>query len=69
VLAIKAGMHSFFRGVIHGRSGSGATYFVEPLELVELNNRVAVLCKEEKAEEIKILRKRPPLSWGKRRSF
>ncbi|MBI5468111.1 MAG: Smr/MutS family protein, partial [Deltaproteobacteria bacterium] len=56
VLAIKAGMHSFFKGVIHGRSGSGATYFVEPLELVELNNRVAVLCKEEKAEEIKILK-------------
>ena len=56
VLAVKAGMHSFFRGVIHGRSGSGATYFIEPLELVELNNRVAVLTKEEAAEEIRILR-------------
>lgn len=56
VLAVKAGMHSFFKGVIHGRSGSGATYFIEPLELVELNNRVAVLKKEETAEEIKILK-------------
>jgi DNA mismatch repair protein MutS2 len=66
VLAIKAGMHSFFRGVIHGRSGSGATYFVEPLELVELNNRVAVLCKEEKAEEIKILKEATASVMGKK---
>ncbi|MBI5588210.1 MAG: endonuclease MutS2 [Deltaproteobacteria bacterium] len=56
VLAVKAGMHSGFRGVIHGRSGSGATYFIEPLELVELNNRVAILRKDETAEEIRILK-------------
>ncbi len=66
VLAIKAGMHSFFKGVIHGRSGSGATYFVEPLELVELNNRVAVLSKEEKAEEIKILKEATASVMGKK---
>lgn len=56
VLAVKAGMHASFKGVIHGRSGSGATYFIEPLELVELNNRVAILKKEEKTEEIRILK-------------
>lgn len=56
VLSIKAGMHTGFNGVIHGRSGSGATFFIEPLQLVELNNRVAVLKKEEKAEEIEILK-------------
>ncbi|MBI5492977.1 MAG: endonuclease MutS2 [Deltaproteobacteria bacterium] len=56
VLSIKAGMHADFSGVIHGRSGSGATFFIEPLELVELNNRVAVLKKEERAEEIEVLK-------------
>jgi len=56
VLCIKAGMQSAFNGVIHGRSGSGAAYFIEPMQLVELNNKVAVLKKEEKAEEIVILK-------------
>lgn len=56
VLAIKAGVHAGFQGVVHGRSGSGATYFMEPIALVELNNRVALLKKEEKTEEIEILK-------------
>ncbi|MFQ5735936.1 MAG: endonuclease MutS2 [Thermodesulfobacteriota bacterium] len=56
VLCVKAGMQTTFNGVIHGRSGSGAAYFMEPMQLVELNNRVAVLKKEEKAEEIAILK-------------
>lgn len=56
VLCIKAGMQSAFKGVIHGRSGSGAAYFIEPMQLVEMNNKVAVLKKEEKAEEIAILK-------------
>ncbi len=56
VLCIKTGMQTTFKGVIHGRSGSGGAYFIEPIQLVEMNNRVAVLKKEEKAEEIEILR-------------
>lgn len=56
VLAIKAGVHAGFQGVVHGRSGSGATYFIEPIALVELNNKVALLKKEEKTEEIEILK-------------
>lgn len=56
VLAVKAGMHTTFKGVVHGRSGSGSTFFIEPIELVELNNRVAILKREEKAEEIEILK-------------
>lgn len=56
VLAIKAGVHAGFQGVVHGRSGSGATYFIEPIALVELNNKVAILKKEEKTEEIEILK-------------
>lgn len=56
VLLIKAGMHTGLGGIVHGRSGSGATYFMEPLELVELNNRVALLKREEKTEEIEVLK-------------
>ncbi|MBI4950358.1 MAG: endonuclease MutS2 [Deltaproteobacteria bacterium] len=56
VLCIKASAHTAFDGIIHGRSISAQTYFIEPLELVELNNRVAVLKKEERAEEIEILK-------------
>ncbi len=56
VVAVKAGGHAKIRGVIHGRSATGATYFVEPFELVEVNNSLAVLKKEERAEEIRILK-------------
>jgi len=56
VLSIKTGKHVNVSGIIHGRSGSGATYFIEPMQLVELNNRIAILRKEEKTEEIEILK-------------
>lgn len=56
VISVKSGMHGRMDGIIHGRSGSGATYFVEPFRLVELNNSIAILKKEEKAEEIEILK-------------
>ncbi len=44
-------------GIVHGQSGSGATYFVEPMPIVELNNQVQTLLAEEKKEIIKILRR------------
>jgi len=55
VLSLVAGKHAEIPGVIHGRSGSGATFFVEPMELVELNNSLSILKKQERAEEIRIL--------------
>ena len=42
-------------GVVLDRSSSGATYFVEPKEVVELNNMEVRLSNAEKAEEIAIL--------------
>lgn len=57
VLSIKTGMHAGLNGVIHGRSGSGATYFIEPFQIVEINNRIAIFKKEETAEEIEILKR------------
>ncbi len=44
-------------GIVHGQSASGATYFVEPMPIVELNNQVQTLLAEEKKEIIKILRR------------
>ncbi|XP_065615651.1 uncharacterized protein LOC111989695 isoform X2 [Quercus suber] len=42
-------------GVILNVSGSGATYFMEPKEAIELNNMEVKLSNSEKAEEIAIL--------------
>ncbi|TAN64123.1 hypothetical protein EPN18_00680, partial [bacterium] len=56
VLLVKASAHTVFDGIIHGESGSGATYFIEPMPLVEINNRLAIARKEEKEEEIRILK-------------
>ncbi|MEE8574534.1 MAG: endonuclease MutS2 [Thermodesulfobacteriota bacterium] len=56
VVSVKAGEQTAFPGVIHGRSGSGGTFFVEPMELVELNNKLSILKREERAEEILVLR-------------
>lgn len=55
-LAVRSERASMVRGIVHGRSGSGATVFVEPFQVVELNNALALLRKEEKAEELKILK-------------
>lgn len=57
VVALRAGRHAGVKGVVHGRSKSGGMFFVEPLEAVEINNRVTVLKREEEAEVIKVLRK------------
>lgn len=46
---------SAVKGIIHGRSGSGSTAFVEPMAVVELNNRLAELSSAEEAEIRKIL--------------
>ena len=53
VLAVKASARSAVPGIVHDRSASGQTVFVEPLDVVEANNRVREL---EAAERIEIER-------------
>ena len=43
-------------GILHDRSQSGATVFVEPQETVELNNKINILAQEERIEIDRILR-------------
>ena len=57
VLPVKEGEKRSVEGIIHDHSGSGATLFVEPIETVEKNNRLARLHREEKREIRRILRK------------
>lgn len=42
-------------GIIHGASSTGATVFVEPMEMVEPNNELVTLRDEEEAEMRRIL--------------
>ena len=56
VLAVKASSRSAVPGIVHDSSGSGETIFVEPIALVEANNRTRELAAEEAEEQERILR-------------
>lgn len=43
------------KGIVHDESASGKTFFIEPAEIVEANNRLRELEMEERHEIIKIL--------------
>ncbi len=56
VLPLKPNFRQSLKGVVHGQSGSRSTLFVEPLEILEHNNRLSELRMEEREEIERILR-------------
>ena len=56
VLPLKPNFRQSLKGVVHGQSGSRSTLFVEPLEILEQNNRLAELRMDEREEVERILR-------------
>lgn len=55
VLPVRAEYKSQVRGFVHDRSASGATFFIEPEEVLEMNNELRELAAAEKEEIERIL--------------
>ena len=55
VIPVRASERRGVPGVVHGASGTGQTVFVEPLEAIDLNNRLVQLGEDETAEIARIL--------------
>ena len=55
VIPVRDDARRAVRGIIHDRSQSGATVFVEPEETIPLNNELTRLCLVERDEEQRVL--------------
>ncbi len=55
VIPVKASSRGKVKGIVHDQSSSGVTVFIEPLDTVEMNNKVASLEAEEQQEIQRIL--------------
>ena len=55
VVPVKTSWKWKVKGVIHGTSSTGQTVFVEPVESIELNNRLVKMIEDEHAEVRRVL--------------
>ena len=55
-LPVAASARARVPGIVHDRSGSGQTVFVEPIEIIESNNELALLVAEERHEVERLIR-------------
>lgn len=55
VIPVRSAERRSIPGVVHSASATGQTLFVEPLETIELNNRLVQLAEDEAAEIARIL--------------
>ncbi|MDR2912861.1 MAG: Smr/MutS family protein [Alistipes sp.] len=55
VIPVAAGNKKRLPGFIHDESGSGKTFYIEPVEIVEINNELKELAYAERREVVRIL--------------
>ena len=55
VLVLQSGARGKVPGLVHGRSGSGRSFYFEPLDAVEGNNQLQQAVEDEQAEKARIL--------------
>ncbi|MFZ5613479.1 MAG: endonuclease MutS2 [Pseudomonadota bacterium] len=56
VLPLRATHKGRVKGIVHDRSASGETLFIEPLDVIDLNNQLITQQQDERAEVVRILR-------------